>query len=58
MTLKKNMELTDKELAVRWWGRRTTQEQYELLNKYLGRSNFNNLSSDDKYWIWKQNQEL
>jgi len=52
------MELTNKELAVRWWSRRTTQEQYELLVKYLGRSDFNSLSNDDKYWIWKQNQTL
>lgn len=52
------MELTDKEIAVRWWDRRNTQEQYELLNKYLWRNDFNNLSNDDKYWIWKQNQTI
>lgn len=52
------MELNDKQLAVRWWSRRTTQEIQLLISKYLGGNESINLSDDDKYWIWRKNQTL
>jgi hypothetical protein len=52
------VELSDPELAVRWWGRRDEKEKQELLNKYLPDFNINNMNHQDIFWLWKKQQKL
>lgn len=53
------MELTDRELAVRWWNRKSTIEKVEELKKAgLKRENVNKLSESEMEWIWRNQQSL
>ncbi len=53
------MELTDRELAVRWWNRKSTIEKVEELKKAgLKREDVNKLSESEMEWIWRNQQSL
>lgn len=47
------MELTDRELALRWWRRKSTKEKIELAKQAkFPRDNFNSLTGNEIEWIW------
>lgn len=52
------VQLSDPELAVRWWSRREPSEKQELLNKYLPQHSSDEMSSQDIYWLWLKQQKL
>lgn len=52
------IELSDPELAVRWWGRKEEKEKQELLNKYLPDFKIDNINHQDIFWLWKKQQKL
>ena len=53
------MELTDRELAVRWWNRKSTTEKVEELKKSgLKREDVNKLSESEMEWVWRNQQSL
>ena len=48
------MELTDRELAIRWWGRRTTEEKQELVKQaQIPRENIDSFTGREIEWIWR-----
>jgi hypothetical protein len=50
------MELTDRELALRWWNRKSIQERTELakLAKLeIEDRNFKTLTGNEIEWIWR-----
>jgi len=52
------IELSDPELAVRWWGRLKSEKKQELLNKYLPDFKMDKMNHQDIYWLWKKQQKL
>ena len=52
------MELTDKELAVRWFDRKTISEKEQLIKKTGLSIKIQNLTDSDKEWIWRKQQSL
>ena len=55
------MDLTDRELAVRWWDRIKYDEKIVImlkLNLNIKIFDANNLVDSDKEWIWRQQQKL
>lgn len=50
------MELTDKELAVRWWGRRSIKELREISE--LTDKELDNIDSDGKEYFWRKQQSF
>ena len=52
------MELTDKELAVRWFDRKTISEKEQLIKKTGLSIKIENLTDSDKEWIWRKQQSL
>lgn len=54
------MELKDRELAIRWWCRRTPKEQRELGDEHLKvhRDNLESITGSEAEWIWKAQQPL
>ena len=54
----KGVQLSDPELAVRWWSRREPSEKQELLDKYLPQHKSDRMSSQDIYWLWLKQQKL
>jgi hypothetical protein len=52
------MELTDRELAIRWFDRKSITEKKEKI-KISGLSvTIENLTIDDKEYIWRKQQTL
>jgi hypothetical protein len=51
-------ELSDPELSVRWWGRKSKDEKQSLLDKYLPSMEIKDMFKDDIYWLWKKQQKL
>jgi hypothetical protein len=51
-------ELTDPELAVRWWGRKNNEEKQELLTKYLPGFKIDDMNHNSIFWLWKKQQKL
>jgi hypothetical protein len=50
------MELTDRELALRWWKRKTIEEKNELAKQAkfsLENRNVQKLTDNDIDWIWR-----
>lgn len=48
------MELTDRELAIRWWIRKSTIEKLELAKQAkFPRDNFETLTENEMEWIWR-----
>jgi len=52
------IELSDPELAVRWWGRLEKSKKQKLLNKHLPDFPMDKMSHQDIYWLWKKQQKL
>jgi hypothetical protein len=52
------MELTDTELGVRWFDRRTEEEKQMLLKQYGITTEIRHLTDNDKEWIWRKQQKL
>lgn len=50
------VQLTDRELAVRWWGRLSTTEQDEVLSNYS--IVIRPIDYDIMYWLWLKKQEI
>lgn len=47
------MELKDRELAIRWWNRKSTQEKTELAKKAIfPKRDFSTLTGREIEWIW------
>jgi hypothetical protein len=51
------IQLSDPELAVRWWGRKDDKEKQELLDKYLPKFKIDSMNHNDIYWLWKKQQK-
>jgi hypothetical protein len=50
------MELTDRELALRWWNRKTIQERTEFAKQakfQVEGSDFKTLTGSEIDWIWR-----
>jgi len=54
----RNMELTDRELAVRWFDRKSTTEKEQEIEKAGLSIKIENLTDSDKEWIWRKQQSL
>ena len=52
------VQLTDRELAVRWYSRLTNEENLALLEKYLSSFTSNELTDENKYWLFLAQQKL
>jgi hypothetical protein len=52
------IQLTDRELAVRWWGRRSEEEKKVLLETYLPSYEISSVTYETMYWIWLKQQKL
>jgi len=52
------IQLTDRELAVRWWGRRSEEEKKVLLETYLASQEVRSVNYEAMYWIWLKQQKL
>jgi hypothetical protein len=52
------IELSDPELAVRWWGRKNEEEKQDLLDKYLPNFKIDKMNHQDILWLWKEQQKL
>jgi hypothetical protein len=51
-------QLTDPELAVRWYNRLSSDEKFKVVQDFLSGFNPEKLSDNEKYWVWKKNQKL
>lgn len=50
------MELTDRELALRWWNRKSIQERTELAKQAkipVENRDYNTLTGNEIEWIWR-----
>lgn len=48
------MELTDRELAIRWWNRKTATEKIELAKQSkFPWDNIESLTGNEIEWIWR-----
>ena len=52
------VQLTDRELSVRWWGRLSTKERENLLETFLPTFSVDNINYETQYWIWLKQQKL
>jgi hypothetical protein len=52
------IQLTDRELAVRWWGRCSEEEKKVLLETYLASYEVSSVNYETMYWIWLKQQKL
>jgi hypothetical protein len=50
------IQLTDRELAVRWWGRLSTEEKESLLKTFLPTFSIDKVDYETQYWIWLKQQ--
>ena len=51
------MELNDRDLALRWWGRRTTQEKIILTNNKFSKIQLSQLTGLEIEIVWRKQQE-
>jgi len=54
----KGVELTDMELAFRWWERLPREQQQTLLNQYTPSLKIEHMFKSDIYWLWKKQQTV
>jgi hypothetical protein len=52
------VQLTDRELAIRWYPRLTNEEKVALLEEYLPSFTPNVLTDANKYWLFLAQQKL
>lgn len=58
MKMKNGIELTDRELAVRWWNRLSAEEKQNILNEYLPKHTIDSMTYENMYWLWLKQQTL
>ena len=60
ITIKVNggVQLSDRELAVRWWGRKSIEEKMDLLKTFLPKYGIEDIDYETMYWIWLRQQKL
>lgn len=60
ITIKVNggVQLSDRELAVRWWGRKSIEEKMDLLKTFLPNYGIEDIDYETMYWIWLRQQNL
>jgi hypothetical protein len=52
------VQLTDRELAIRWWGRLSITEQEEVLsNSKLTKLTIREIDYETMYWLWLNQQK-
>jgi hypothetical protein len=52
------VQLTDHELAFRWWERLQRVQKQTLLNQYAPNMKIEHMFIDDIYWVWLKQQTL
>ena len=52
------VQLTDRELSVRWWGRLSVEEKRAILKEYLPSYDIGNMNNEYVYWVWLKQQKL
>jgi hypothetical protein len=52
------VQLTDRELAVRWWDGLSNEEQQNYLSQYLPSFSIDKVDYETQYWIWLKKQTL
>jgi hypothetical protein len=50
------VQLTDRELAVRWWGRLTDEEKQSILSVHLLSFEIKRMDYETMYWVWLKKQ--
>lgn len=53
------MKVTDRELALRWWNKKSIQEKNELAKQakfQIENRNFKTLTGNEIEWIWRNQQ--
>ena len=51
-------ELTDRELAVKWWSALSDETKVAVLETYAPGLLNNNVSYENMYWLWLKQQTL
>jgi hypothetical protein len=51
-------QLTDSELAVRWWGRLSVEEKRAILKEHLPSYDIGNMNNEYVYWVWLKQQKI
>jgi hypothetical protein len=52
------VQLTDRELAIRWYSRLTNEENLALLEEYFPSFTPDVLTDENKYWLFLAQQKL
>lgn len=52
------IQLSDPELAVKWWSQMEEQEKQELLDEYLPDFPMEKMNHQNIYWLWLKQQKL
>lgn len=52
------VQLTDRELSVRWWGRLSVEEKQAILKEYLPSHDIGIMDYESIYWVWLKQQKL
>jgi hypothetical protein len=55
---KSGVQLTDRELAIRWYGRLSNAEKLTLLEEYIPSFSPEALTDENKYWLWLKQQRF
>jgi hypothetical protein len=55
---KSGVQLTDRELAIRWYGRLSDAEKLALLEEYIPSFSPEALTDENKYWLWLKQQRF
>ena len=50
------VQLTYRELAVRWWGRLTDEEKQSMLSVHLPSFDIKRMDYETMYWVWLKKQ--
>ena len=52
------VELSDRELSVRWWGRLSVDEKRAILNEYLPLHDISIMDNESVYLVWLKQQKI
>jgi len=52
------VQLTDRELSVRWWSRLSVEEKRDILKEYLPLHDIGIMDYESVYWVWLKKQKL
>jgi hypothetical protein len=51
------VQLTDRELSVRWWGRLSVEEKRAILKEHLPSHDIGIMDYESVYWVWLKQQD-